>query len=375
MRVLIGYMIDGRNSGIDKYLLRVLALLRGEDVQADVLTTRMNEDLRQILAGCGAELIEVPSLRHPLRQYAAVKRLTEENRYDLAYFNISEAVNSVGALAARKGGAGRVAVHSHNSGPGGSGAGMWKLRIFLNTCLRPLASAADEYYACSELAGRWLFSKKARASGRYHIIYNPVSLETFAYREEVRRQMRKALGVEDAVVIGHIGNYIYSKNSGFLPEILQAVRERIPGAVLLSVGDGPERAAVMEKAAAMGLGDSMIFLGVRDDVPRLLQAMDVFVLPSRFEGLPIAAIEAQMSGLKTFFSERITEEAAIDGQGSFLPIDRGADLWGAAIAAALPYERPDLTAPENRSRTARFDIEEQASAIRAIFLSKEEDEG
>ena len=156
-----------------------------------------------------------------------------------------------------------------------------------------------------------------------------------------------------------------AKNSEFLPEILSETKKRMPTAVLLSIGDGAQRQQVMDKTREMGLERDARFLGLRDDVPALLQAMDVFILPSRYEGLPVSAIEAQMAGLPAFLSDRITKEAALNADCHFLPIDRGAALWGDAIVGALPCKRKDYRTQRNEIQ--RFDLRCQEDAILAIF--------
>ncbi|HIR63840.1 MAG TPA: glycosyltransferase [Candidatus Faecousia faecigallinarum] len=362
MKVLIGYMIDGRNSGIDKYLLRVLGVLQGAGIQATVLTGGHNAALAGILRPYGAELQEVPSLQHPLGQYAAVKRLVIARHYDAAYFNISEPMNCVGAMAARHAGVPKVILHSHSTCQGETGSLNGKIKAVLNRLARPaLYRYGDAFYACSAEAGQWLFPKAVLRSRDYRLLYNPVDVAEFAYQPACRERVRKALGLEDACVIGHIGNYQPAKNSSFLLDIAQSVRQYIPNAVLLSIGDGPERPAV--EAAARGL-PALRFLGIRDDVPELLQAMDFFVLPSRFEGLPVSAIEAQMAGLKVLLSDRVTREVQLSSYCQFLPIDSG-EVWAKALKANWPYPRKDFR--QERETVARFDLDKQKDAILAIF--------
>lgn len=364
MKVLIGYMTDGRNSGIDKYLLRVLGVLQGAGIQATVLTGGHNAALAGILRPYGAELQEVPSLQHPLGQYAAVKRLAAARHYDAAYFNISEPMNCVGAMAARHAGVPRVILHSHSTRQGETGGLNGKIKAVLNRLARPaLYRYGDAFYACSAEAGRWLFPKAVLRSPEYHLLYNPVDVAEFAYQPACREKVRKALSLEGACVIGHIGNYQPAKNSAFLLEIVESARKYLPNAVLLSIGDGPERPAV--EAAARRLPPGAVrFLGIRDDVPALLQAMDFFVLPSRFEGLPVSAIEAQMAGLKALLSDRVSREVQLSDYCQFLPTESG-EVWAKALKANWPYPRKDFR--QERETVARFDLEKQKDAILAIF--------
>ncbi len=365
MRVLIGYMIDGRNSGIDKYLLRVLDILHAHGIHGDVLAAADSKSLRECLRPYGAEVLVIPSLMHPLKQYRCMGEIIRQGGYDAAYFNISEPMNCIGILAAHRQGI-RTVIHSHNTAQGETGGVKCMIKTLLNRLARNrLSHWGDSFYACSQAAGRWLYPKRIWDGGALRLLYNPIPVEEFAYDREKRRALRRALGLENALVIGHVGNFVPAKNSEFLPEILSETKKRMPTAVLLSIGDGAQRQQVMDKTREMGLERDARFLGLRDDVPALLQAMDVFILPSRYEGLPVSAIEAQMAGLPAFLSDRITKEAALNADCHFLPIDRGAALWGDAIVGALPCKRKDYRTQRNEIQ--RFDLRCQEDAILAIF--------
>ena len=366
MNVLIGYMIDGKNSGIDKYLLRVLSVLREEKIHADILTAKDNETLRTCLAPFGADVVEMPGLAHPVKQYRAMEQCIKDRRYDVAYFNISEPMNCIGAMAAHRLSVPRVVIHSHSTAQVKSGPGKDQIKSLLNRLARrQLRRFADAYYACSRAAGKWLFPASVWKSAALHVLYNPVEIEAFAYQESVRQQYRHALGLENAVVIGHIGNFLPPKNSAFLLDILEKTRRKLPNAVLLSVGDGPQRQQIMDSARAMGLWNAVRFLGIRDDVPALLQAMDFFVLPSLFEGLPVSAIEAQAAGLMVLLSNRITDEVQCSELCRFLSIAEDGSPWAEAIVENLSYARKDFRMERDAMR--RFDLDAQKQNILRIF--------
>lgn len=363
--VLIGYMIDGRNSGIDKYLLRVLDVLKEHNIHADILTGKDNEALRACLKPYGAEIFEVPSLRQPGAQYQATREILRKKNYDAAYFNISEPMNCVGAMAAHSLRIPKIVIHSHNSSQGDSGKLKGMAKGILNTAARRcLASWATECYACSTAAAKWLFPQTLLEAGQVKIIYNPIEIDRFSFSPEVREIKRRELGVEGKTVIGHVGNYVPAKNSSFLLDILEQTRNKNANVMLLSVGDGPQRAEVEAEAAKRGLSDEVLFLGVRDDVPELLQAMDVFVLPSLYEGLPVSAIEAQAAGLPALLSDRITDEVCLGDACRFLPVE-DAEVWADAIMRDRGQVRRDFR--QRREQVKKFDIDQQKDAILAIF--------
>lgn len=369
MRVLAGYLIDGRSSGIDKYLLRVLEVTKDQGIRFDFLTNKAVPELKTLLEQYEAGLTEIPSLKHPLRQYRFIKKLVGDGSYDMAYFNISEAFNCIGILAARDGGIRRIAVHSHNSRAGGSFAAVRAFRTGLHICFKPVAAAAAaSFYACSSNAGEWMFPKRIMQSGRCQVIHNAVDTGRFAFDPEVRRRMRQELGLEGRTVIGHVGSYCYAKNNFFLLDIMEALLAKVPEALMLAVGEGPDWESVKAAAVQRGLSGHIRFLGIRDDVPALLQAMDFFVLPSRFEGQPIAAIEAQAAGLKTIISSTVTREAVLSDYCMQAGIEDAGE-WARLIARQGTYKRMDIR--ENPRLMSAYDMETQKEQILKIFLEEE----
>lgn len=184
--------------------------------------------------------------------------------------------------------------------------------------------------ACSEDAGDHLFGKHP-----YTILHNAIDAEEYAFNEDKRKWKRNELGIEDKYVVGVVGRLSYQKNPQFTVEIFEKIHKKRPDSVLLFVGQGELEAEVHELVNKKGLGEDVFFLGLRTDVPELLQAMDAFVLPSRFEGLGIVYIEAQAAGLKTFATaEVVPQEACISEElFTYLPRNASAKQWADAILA------------------------------------------
>jgi glycosyltransferase involved in cell wall biosynthesis len=143
--------------------------------------------------------------------------------------------------------------------------------------------------------------------------------------------------LEDSFVVGHIGRFIDAKNHGFLLEIFQEVLRREPHAKLLLIGDGPNRKAIEEKIELLKLGQAVIYAGFRSDVPEMLQAMDVFLFPSLYEGLPVTLIEAQASGLHCVVSDTITKEIEVTELIQFFSLESVAKEWADIITTIRRY--------------------------------------
>lgn len=219
-------------------------------------------------------------------------------------------------------------IHSHSTS---SGKGL--LAIIKNLMQLPLRKTADYLIACSNAAGVWLYGKKAVKKDNYYIIKNALDAQSFRFDEDKRFAARHALGLGNRFVVGHVGSFIPVKNHAFIIEIFNEIRKRNSTAVLLLVGDGKLMQSTKALARKYALSDKIIFTGVREDIPELLCAMDVFLLPSKWEGLPLTAIEAQASGLPCVLSDTITRETKISPLVEFYPLGESAGAWADKILA------------------------------------------
>ena len=361
--MLVGTIIDGRHSGIDKYLLGFCEAAKDAGVRLDFLTNEIYPPLREQLAGYGFSLIETPSLKHPLRQYRAVKRLLRGGSYDSVYLNLSEAFNATLLFAAAACKVPHRIVHSHNSGVDRTSALSRFLRGVLHKLFRPVLSRlATRRLACSTLAGKWMYDKP------FEIVCNSVDGKRFAFDGEVRERMRREMGLEDRRVFLHVGNFNYAKNHAFLLPVMEEILSRDKSAILLLVGDGGTRPGLEEAAAARGLAEYVRFLGIRSDVAALLCAADGFLFPSRIEGFPITCLEAQFSGVPCLLSDTIAPETKIAQNTRFLKTDDPA-LWAREALAITDGERKSAALfPESASFEAANNKKQLLAILREEAL-------
>lgn len=365
MKLLVGTLTDGRCSGIDAYLLDLLAFAQREGVRMDFLTNRIDSELKERLDRAGSKLLETPSLRSPLAQYRAIRRILERGHYDAAYFNVSEPLNCVGALAAHKGGLPTI-VHAHGSAPGGGGVAVRAVRRAISALCRPVLNrSADVRLSCSHTAARWLFG---RLAGSAEIVYNPVDADRFAFDPEIRRQVRGDLALGDALVLGHVGALQYPKNQALLLDLTAKLIADGRPTVTLLIGDGPDEHALRGKARLLGIGENVRFLGARDDVDRLLQAVDLFVFPSFHEGLPIALLEAQLAGLPCLVSDAVDPDAILTENATFLSPGAPIAAWEEAALAAVQAPRASARIPADRA--ARLNPACREEILRAKLFAK-----
>ncbi len=330
-RILVGYIVDFNSSGIDKYLINVIKTAYENGIHLDFLTSVYNDSLEQYLKPYDYNVYTISSLKKPLAQYKETKQILQYGNYDAAYFNISEPLNFIGAKAAHDVGV-RVMLHSHNSNVNSSSLLKRTIRIIINRiCKLFIYKYCDCFFACSRTAGEWMYPKKIVESEKFKVIFNSVDASKFVFEEEIRNSVRENLGISnDTLVLGHVGRCDYAKNNTFLIDIAKELSKMHVNFKMLLLGDGPDLKMVKQKAKNLSVDKYIEFLGIRNDVNRIMQAFDVFLLPSRIEGFPIVAVEAQFIGVPCIFSDAITSEVVLTDNSLRLPIDN-AKAWSDEI--------------------------------------------
>lgn len=227
--------------------------------------------------------------------------------------------------------------HSHNTS---SGKG---LSAFVkNTMQHSIRNIADFLFACSKGSGIWLYGEKACRGNNFYVLKNAIDTEKFTYIQEVRDRVRSNLNLEDKLVFGHVGRFEQQKNHDFLVSVFGEIYDTNKDARLLLIGSGPLEDAIKDKVAKLNLSKVVYFLGIRKDVNELLQAMDVFLFPSFFEGLPVTLIEAQATGLPVVASENITREVQLTDLIQFLEIGNNVKAWSkVALNSSKDKSRKD----------------------------------
>lgn len=252
----------------------------------------------------------------------------------------SSAFSAIDLWIAKRAGARRLALRSSNASDGKAGLGM----LLQRALRRPLTSVADVKIAPSDLAAEYTFGPMAMRKGEVHYLRNALDLDAYAFSAEKRSAIRAELSIDaGALVVGHVGRFAHQKNHGFLIEAFAELLKARPDAKLVLVGKGELESEVREKSDALGVLSSIVFTGVRSDVPALLSGFDVLALPSFYEGMPNVVIEAQAAGLACVVSDTVTRQADVTGLVEFLPID-DTEAWAKALVSATDGKRPDTKA-------------------------------
>ena len=233
-------------------------------------------------------------------------------------------------------------------------------------CKQLLPGAATDYWSCGRDAGIYYFGKK-RWNGSGFILRNAIDISRFTFRQEVRERLRQLHGLEKCFVVGHVGRFNVQKNHSRLLHIFTEILKVLPDARLALIGTGELEQSVKENARTLGIQDKVLFLGQMADVSEWYQAMDCFVLPSLFEGLPVVGIEAQAAGLPCFFSDRVTDEVVLSPGACRISLSADDAEWAREIMAAWQSET-DRNHGIDIVRRAGYDIHAEARKLQEIYL-------
>jgi glycosyltransferase involved in cell wall biosynthesis len=254
--------------------------------------------------------------------------------------------------------------HSHSTASRGN-----KLeQIFKNILQLPIRYTADYLFACSDEAAQWLFGKNVVNKDNYKVIKNAIDVEKYIFNDYVRKRIRKVLNFEDKFIVGHVGSFSHPKNHKFLIEIFHQILNHNHNSILLLIGDGELRLKIKRIVAELGLTESVIFTGIRPDIPELLQAMDILVFPSLFEGIPVTLVEAQAAGLKIIAADTITEEVALTDLVRFISLKQPASYWADNVLYYINgYERRNTFYEICK---ADYDVEKNSKWLEEFYINE-----
>ena len=289
---IVTYMGRG---GLETMLMNYYRYIDRSKIQFDFLVHRDFEaDYDSEIQELGGKIYRISRLipwsnsyRMKLKQF-----FCEHPEYKIVHVH-QDCLSTVALQCAKECGVPVRIAHSHSS------SAVKNLKYLIKWhYMKQIPQYATNLFACGKQAGNWMFTGSV-----YEIIPNAIDTERYQYSTDIAEQVRAELGLSNQFIIGHVGNFTPAKNHSFLLEVFQEVLKLEPKARLLLVGGGDGLNSVRDKVRAIGIQKQVIFTGVRTDVNRLMQAMDVFVFPSLYEGLPVTMVEAQASGLPSEISD------------------------------------------------------------------------
>lgn len=359
----VGIMHRG---GIENMIMQLYRNIDRDKIQFDfVVHSDKEADFNDEIRALGGKIYSAP--RYNVLNHMQYKKwwndfFKSHKEYKIIHGHIYS-VASIYLKIAKKYGLTTI-VHSHNTS---SGEGVKAL--VQSMVQRNLNKIPDYLFACSDKAGEWLYGKDCKQRNNYILFNNALDAEKYVFNDQIRKKMRSELHLVDEFVVGHIGRFAMQKNHPYLLDIFKEILQRNENSVLLLVGDGAMRKAIEDKAEKIGIKDNVIMTGVRPDVNELLQAMDCFVFPSLYEGLPVTVIEAQAAGLPCFISNNITEEVCVTDLVEMMSIDEKPMVWAEKILKLLAdMERYDT---KQKISDAGYDIHTTAKWLTEFYIEKQ----
>ena len=343
--------------GAETFLMKVNCSLDPKEYQFDFVVSSGNGCYEQEVLNRGGKIYKIPQRTKDLKgAFNGIKTVVKENKYDIVLKLGENSLAAFDMIAAKMGGAKVLAVRACNAPTGLS----FKVRC-IHAFFKPILNHfTNVKIAPSQLAADFMFGKSAKVE----LLNNGVDLNIFRFSSQDREDLRKEFDITDKFVVGHGGRFHEQKNHRYLLEVFKEILENRSDAVLLMVGTGALEEQIRSWVCELGLQDHVIFAGQRFDIPKLLSAMDVFVFPSLYEGMPNTVIEAQATGLPCVISDAITKEANITGLVRYLPLTSSVSEWAkTALCEALAPRRDTA-----RDFCAHgYDIENVANRLLSLF--------
>lgn len=353
--------------GIETYLIEQFRHLDKSTIDYDFVNITGEYSIcyeDEILAS-GSKIFKVVSRhKNPLLHYWQWFNILSQNKgvYDVIVLNTNSLEYVFPLVLGKIFGIPVRVIHSHNSGFENNQGLARRLLVGMNKKL--LAWSANLRFACSQFAGQWMFKDNP-----YHVIYNAIDIHKYDADLIVREETRNALGLHTELTLLHVGRFSYQKNHSFLLDIFKEVHAIQPDSVLLLVGDTTEESEflteVKRKIKEFGLANAVRLLGRRDDVNKIMQAADVLVMPSFFEGLTVVGIEAQASDLPLLLSDTVTKELELLPSTQFISLEAGPTAWAEAIVNSKQHNRQSRY---EELKAAGYDIENETERVEKLLL-------
>ena len=318
MKVLIINTVPTEKNGITGVIFNMLNNISFENLHVDyVAINTPDESYQNAIHQKGGEVFVIPrQFKHPLKYICKIAELQRKNGYDVIHAHGNSCTLILEMIAGLLGGCKYRIAHSHSTSC---------IHTTVHRVLKPLFNiVCNGRVACSQKAGIWLFGNK-----RFDVINNGVNLVDFQFSQQYREDIRNKYGLsEDHILLGHVGDFhTDNKNQAFLVDLLVDIKKTSDKYRLMLIGDGELRSSVEKKVNDLGLGEYVFFAGLVNNVNEYLSAFDIFLLPSKFEGVPLTVVEAQANGLSCILSKSISTAVDLTGRIVFADINNGLDVW------------------------------------------------
>lgn len=344
--------------GLATVMMNYYRVLDKSKIHIDFASTNeIESSLLSEISAYGSKYFQLPRRRNVLKYWNAVRVLSKN--YNILHVHANSSTAVIELSAAKAAGVSKRIHHNHNSKT---------QHQIINALLHPFFKHSyTDAIACSQLAGDWLFGK-----GKYVILRNAINLHKFVYNADVRELVRKKYNFQsNEFVLGHVGKFVEAKNHYFLIKLFAVYHSKHPNSKLLLVGDGVLRAKIETWISESGCAESIVLAGLRSDVSALVQAMDIFVFPSLYEGMPLSVMEAEASGLPCLISSNVTNDVNIGQDVKMKDLTDGVKDWADSIDSFDYALSREVRCHNNYEliTKAGYNIENEANELLKIYNS------
>lgn len=353
--------------GIEKLLLNIFENKSNPSIHYDLLTliAETDNELIEKIKSLGVgyyslELDKHSTLERQFYHYKALYKFIKQNHYDVVHINITSYARALDMVIVKLAGVKTRIIHSHSAD---------EILPFSRKILRPMRKlydfSATDFFACSDSAAQHLFSSDVFITKKYIVVNNGIEVKNYLFSSIDRDRIRHSLGIKkDTLLFGHVGRLTEAKNHLFLLKIISEVSKLKPNSKLLLVGDGELKNEIEKEINNLGIKNNVIMYGASSNIPALLSSMDVFLFPSKWEGLGISVVEAQCNGLPCYVSENVPQTAVLTSNVYRFSTLKGARWWAREILSKV-NKRVDET---NKIVQAGYDITCTVQQLENIYV-------
>lgn len=359
MRILF-YALTENQGGIENFIFNYFFWMKKENIHLTLFAMGSKAVYEEEFQNMGAEIIHLPPKKNRLLFYKYMDNKVRSGNFDVVWFNDNNLCDIHLLKAAKKYNVPIRICHAHNSAMEKN-----KLKLFRHQWhSRSIEKYATDLWTCSDKAARWAYGRLWE-SRNVKEIPNAVDVEKFYYTEEKRACARRKLGVGDQLAIGHVGRFCEAKNHKFLLDIYSYIVTLCPDSVLILIGQGELREMIEQDIMARGLVSKVKLLGQREDVAEIIQGFDVMVMPSLFEGFPVAVVEAQAAGVPCVLSDTVTRKVDISDTVVYISLEKKAKEWAEEILSAAAHV--DRDAMSEKVLRSAYNIKKAARSLEEWF--------
>lgn len=369
MKKVLVIGLSNNLGGVECFIMNYFRNINRNKIHMDFLIYEEHCVFEDEIVKSGSKIYKIQESRYK-KLFVFRKKQNElfrqlSSKYDCIWMNDCSLANAFDLRIAQKYGFERRIFHSHNNRHMRNDKKKKFYELIHNINKLLIGNWATDFWACSEEAGKFCFLKKEQESNKFKVIPNAIEMEKYYYNPKVRLEYRNSMNANGKIIIGNVGRLHFQKNQSFLIDIFSTFSKNHDNAELWLVGDGEDKERLMQKVHSLELDSKVKFIGIRNDVSNLMQAMDIFLLPSIFEGLGIVLIEAQTEGLRVLASDQvIPQRVKITDLLTFVSLENNAEKWSEVIEKNLDIPRENM---KNKLEHSEYNIKYAAEKLENLL--------